>query len=168
MVGQEVSSGEIKRRLNDAERAEIDRHLSEGKGVALYGDERGSAALIVTYGSRDADLPNQYPPSHFGRGELQSYVPVPKRANPMKSPLMEYEQPRQIARPRVSPSFTEVPDVRITMREGNHPRAHSASLINPERLLPSSGREAEQVLPPPQEPLSEGARWWRDQLSGRS
>ena len=166
MPGVEVSSGELKRLLNETERAEVDHHLAAGRSVAIFGDERGRPALVVTYGSRDADLPNQYPPSHFGRGELQSYCPAPKKANPMRSPLMDWEGgPPQIRRPRVSPSFTEVPDVRITMREGNHPRAHSASLINPERLLPSSGREPEaQVLPQPQEPPNEDVSWWAKQL----
>jgi hypothetical protein len=183
VVGTEVSSGEIKRRLNDAQRAEVDRHLSEGRSVALYGDERGIPALIVTFGSRDADLPHQFPPSHYGRGELVSYVPAPREAKPMRSPLMEWDGgPPQIHRPRVAPSHTEYPSVQIEMRTSSHPRRGNEFL----NLSPSRRQEVPQMQPemrptrielvepgqprsepaPPAEPqLSSGARWWADHLA---
>jgi len=165
MPGQEVSSGAMKRLLSDTQRAEVDSHLAAGRGVACYEDGRGRPILIMTYGTRDADIPNQFPPSNFGGGTLSTYIPVPPKANPMRSPLMDWEGgPPQIARPRVSPSFTEVPDVRINMRESPNPRAHSG-YINPQRLLP--GREPEQVQPPPPEPPNEQVAWWAKQLGGR-
>jgi hypothetical protein len=167
MPGQECSSGEIKRILNDNQRTEVDQHLAAGRGVAIYEDGRGRPILLMTYGSRDADIPNQFPPSHFGGGMLSTYVPVPKKANPMRSPLMDWEGgPPQIRRPRVSPSVTSYPSVDLSMRTSSHPRGNN-EYITP--LLP--GREPEQVQPqvlPPPAPLSADAEWWRDQLSGRS
>jgi hypothetical protein len=159
MPGQEVSTGELKRLLNDTGRTEVDHHLAEGRGVATYADDRGRPILIMTYGTREADIPNRFPPSHFGGGTLSNYVPVPEKANPMRSPLMDWEGgPPQIRRPRVTPTQTSYPEVLISGRSSSHPRGNS-EFITP--LLP--GREPEEVLPPP-EPLSEEASWWSKQL----
>jgi hypothetical protein len=162
--GVQASSGEIKRRLDDTQRAEVDRHLKEGRSVALYADERGIPSLVVTYGNRSADLPNQYPPSHYGRGELVAYVPAPREARPMVSPLLGWEQPQQIARPKVMPGFTETPDVRINMREGPHPRAHS-EFLNAQRNLP--GREPEPEPQEPAAPLTSAQAFWVKAVSGQ-
>jgi hypothetical protein len=156
MQGREVASGELKRRLNEVQRVEVDRHLSEGLGVALYEDSRGRPILVVpTGGGRGHDIPG-FPPAMYGGGTLAMFVPPQPKARPLGS---QYSPPPQIARPRVSPTSTEYPDVRITMREGPHPRGHSAGFINPERLLPSSGREPEQVVPPAA-PLPPDVEWW--------
>jgi hypothetical protein len=143
----------MKRRLNDAQRAEVDKHLSEGRGVALYGDEKGRPALIVTFGNRSCDLPG-LPPSHYGRGELHSFVPAPKEAKPMVSPLLGCEEVPQIARPRVAPSQTQYPSVQIEMRTGRHPRGHNGYID----VLPGRGPEPEPAAP--SEPLSPEEQWW--------
>jgi hypothetical protein len=158
MVGRETSSGEFKRKLSDVQRVEVDHHLSQGRGVAAYEDSYGRPILVMTWGSRDADLPG-YPPAHYGGGTLSTWVPAPKEATPLRSPLMGWEQPRQIARPRVSPAFTEVPEVRLEMRTSQHPRGNS-EYITP--LLPGRSAEPEQ---PVQQEVSKEASWWAKHLS---
>jgi hypothetical protein len=124
--------------------------------VATYEDARGRQVLLMTWGDRSADVPG-YPPAVFGGATLSAYVPAPKEAKPMRSPLIEWQQPQQIARPRVSPSVTEYPD--IAMRE--MPRGRTDGFIDPRRMLP--GREPEQQQQP-QQPETEEMAWWRDHL----
>jgi hypothetical protein len=157
MPGVEVTVADFKKRLTESQRLEVDAHLAAGRSVACYEDERGFPALIITHGTRDSDVPG-LPPSNFGRGALHSYVFAPQAAQPKRSPLMDYEAPRQIARPRVSPSMTSHPDVQIEMRTSSHPRGNS-EYITP--LLP--GREPEPVLLPP-EPLTPDQRWYQDHV----
>jgi hypothetical protein len=160
MPGTEVSSGELKRRLNDSQRAEVDHHLASGRGVALFEDDRGRPAMIVTFGGRGCDIETRFPPSHYGTGPLHSFTYAPVQSKPMRSPLMDWEQPRQIARPRVSPSTTFYPSIEIEMRTSRHPRGNS-EFITP--LLP--GRESEPQTPaPPAKPLSPSEQWWADHL----
>jgi hypothetical protein len=161
MPGRECSSGELKRLLSESQRLEVDRHMSQGLGVALYEDDRSRPILVVpTGGGRGYDIPG-YPPAIYGGGTLSMFIPPQPKAGPVGS---QYTPPPQIRRPRVSPAFTEVPDVRIAMRESGNPRVHS-EYLNAQRLLP--GREPEQVLPQreeAQQPLTEVERWWRDHL----
>jgi hypothetical protein len=164
VAGIEVSSGELKRRLNDAQRAEVDHHLASGRGVALFEDERGRPDLIVTFGARGCDIETRFPPSHYGRGALHSFVYAPVESKPMRSPLMEWEGgPPQIARPRVSPAFTEVPEVSINMRTSSHPRGHSG-YITPGRYPVEAAPEPVLPQQPPRE-LSESEKWWSNKLS---
>ena len=116
MPGVEMSSGQFKARLNDTQRAEVDQHLAQGRSVVCYEDQRGRPPIIMTWGTRDADIPG-YPPGAFGGGTLASYVPAPQQARPRVSPaLMNREEIPQIHRPRVMPGFTEYPDVQLEMR----------------------------------------------------
>jgi hypothetical protein len=162
MPGTEVSSGEFCRRLTQVQRDEVRHHLENGRGVAAYEDSRGRPAVVMTWGARDADVPG-YPPAPYGDGTLSSWVPAPKSATPIRSPLMDRDQVPQIARPRVAPSYTEVPDVQFAMREGSHPRSRSG-YITPGRYPVEAPEVAPQVQP--QAPLSEEAAWWRDKLQG--
>jgi hypothetical protein len=157
MAAIEVSSSEFKRRLTDVQRAEVDQHLASGRGVACYASNRGAPMVVMTYGTRDADVPG-YPPANYGGGSLSTYVPAPKSATPRRSPLLDYEPPRQIARPRVSPAFTETPQVTINMRTSAHPRGN-AEYISPS--TPRSPVEAEPVQPPQ---VSEEQAWWAARL----
>jgi hypothetical protein len=169
MPGVQVSVAGIKRHLSDDQRRDVDAHLAAGQGVALYADERGRATVLVTFGTRDSDFPG-LPPGLWGGGELHSFVPAPKQAQPMKSPLkaaME-DQGRipQIAAPPRSSTVTSYPEVLISGRTSNHPRGDRGGYIDVERLLPDAGREPEAPTPPPA-PLTEDAAWWARQLSGR-
>jgi hypothetical protein len=161
MQGRQCSTGEVKRLLNEAQRVEVDRHVSQGLGVALYQDDRGRPILVVpTGGGRGFDIPG-FPPALYGGGTLKLFVPPQPQPRPLGS---QYIPPPQIARPRVSPAFTEYPEVRIAMREGPHPRGKNNGFIDAQGLVP--GREPEKVLPP-QPPLSEDQQWWRDHLAAR-
>jgi hypothetical protein len=153
----EVSSGEFKRRLSDVQRAEVDQHLAAGRGVACYANDRGAPVVVMTYGTRDSDVPG-YPPASYGGGSLSSYVPAPQKTSARKSPLMDYEPPRQIARPRVSPAFTEHPDVQIEMRTSGRP-SWGGEYISPR--APRQPVEAEPVQPPQ---VSEEVSWWQQRL----
>jgi hypothetical protein len=161
--GSQVSSGEIKRKLTDSQRTEVDRHLAEGRGVATYEDAMGRQVLLMTWGDRSADVPG-YPPAVYGGASLSAYVPAPKESAPKRSPLMDaLGGPPQVARPRVAPSHTEYPD--LAMRE--MPRGRTDGFIDPRRLLP--GREPEPVEPPPQpqQPESEYVTWLRQHVGYR-
>jgi hypothetical protein len=160
VTGTQVSSGEFKRLLSETQRAEVDGHLAQGLGVACYEDNRGRPILVVpTGGGRGFDIPG-YPPAAYGGGTLSMFIPPTPKPRPMRSPLLDYEAPQQIARPRVMPSHTEHPSVQIEMRTSRHPRGDS-EFITP--LLP--GREELQAPQPPSEPLSPAESWWRDALS---
>jgi hypothetical protein len=162
MQGKQCSTGEMKRLLNEAQRLEVDRHVTQGLGVALYEDDRGRPILVVpTGGGRGFDIPGP-PPAMYGGGTLKLFVPAQPQPRPLGS---QYMPPPQIARPRVAPTHTEYPQVQLAMRTSSHPRGKNG-FIDAQRLLP--GREPEPVLPPePQLPLSEDQRWWRDHLAAR-
>jgi hypothetical protein len=118
--------------------------------------------LVVSFGSRDADLPYQHAPSHYGSGALHSYVPVPPKASPMRSPLMEWEGgPPQIKTPPRSQTHTSYPEVLISGRSSSHPRGEDKrGWIEVERLRP--GREEEAQVP--QAPLTEDQAWWAQRM----
>jgi hypothetical protein len=156
-MAQEVSPDQFKHRLSQEQRVEVDQHLASGRGVACYANDRGAAIVVMTWGARDADVPG-YPPVSYGGGTLSTYVPAPKSATPRRSPLLDHEPPRQIARPRVSPAFTEHPDVQIEMRTSSRPRGNS-EYISPS--APRSPVEAEPVQPPQ---VSEEVAWWARKL----
>jgi hypothetical protein len=159
MPGVEVSSGELKRRLNESQRSEVDHHLASGRGVALYEDERGSPKLVVpTGGGKGYDIPG-FPPTYYGGGTLSMFVPPQKAPAPLRSPLMDHVPPPQIHRPRVAPSHTEYPSVAIEMRTRRHPRGNS-DYITP--LLPGRAVESPAQVPP-SKPLG----WWARRLLGR-
>jgi hypothetical protein len=161
MPGIEVSANDLKRRLSDEQRREVDGHLASGKGVAIYADQRGRATTLVTFGTRDADLPG-LPPGLWGGGELHSFVPAAVQSTQMRSPLMDaVSGPPQIRRPRVAPSYTEHPSVDIEMRTSRSPRSNNG-YITPGRPVETN----EQVLPQQQPPreLSESEKWWRQHI----
>jgi hypothetical protein len=144
----------MKSLLSDSQRAEVDKHLSEGRGVALYTNEKGTKpALFVTWGNSSCDLPG-FPPSHYGRGELHSFVPAPTEARPMVSPLLLRDEVPQIRRPAVMASQTQYPSIQIAMREGPHPRGHNGYID----VLPAQEAEREPATPP--EPLLPEQQWW--------
>jgi hypothetical protein len=163
MAGVEVSPADLKRLLPESQRAEVDRHLAEGKGVAIFADERGRATTLVSYGTRDADLPGP-PPGLWGGGQLHSFVPAVRKASEMRSPLKAAieDQTRipQIARPRVSPTQTSYPEVLVSGRVSSHPRGNGEYL----NLVPGRAAEPARPEPPSQEPLSEASQWWAQRL----
>jgi hypothetical protein len=126
----------------------------------MYANEKGHPALIVTFGNRSADLPG-LPPSHYGRGELLTYVPAAVEAKATRSPLMDYEPPRQIARPKTAPSHTAYPSVQIEMRTSQHPGG------NAEYITPGREPEAkpEPKSPEPQRELTESEAWWQRRMA---
>jgi hypothetical protein len=140
--------------------------LKKNQGLALYRAHDGNR-VVVSFGTRDADLPGLCP-SMLGDGsELEVFVsPRPTPAS-MRSPLMDWDGgPPQIKAPPRSPSVTSYPEVLMSGRTSSHPRGN-AEYITP--LLPSSREPAQPVeIQPPSEPLSEGAKWWVDQLRSRT
>jgi hypothetical protein len=104
--GVEVSSGELKRRLSDAQRAEVDHHLSQGRSVACYEDQYGRPILVMTYGTRDADVPG-YPPAVYGGGSLHSHVPRSSTSKTDAVASHELGAGPPDSPPQVSPSVTE-------------------------------------------------------------
>jgi hypothetical protein len=160
--GRETSTGEFKARLSQEQRSEIDAHLKEGRSVAAYADERGRRpALVITFGTRDSDLPYQHPPATYGRGELLTFVYAQPKQRGMQSPATSWEQVPQIARPRVAPTQTQYPEVLISGRTGPHPRGQGGGWIEAQGLVP--GREQAQPQAPA-EPLSPEQQWWSKQL----
>jgi hypothetical protein len=158
-MAQEVSAEEFAAKLGD--RGAVDAALASGKGMALYSNGRGNR-LAVSYGTRDADVVG-LPPKLYGGGELEMFVSPQRSPASMRSPLLDYQPPPQISRPRVAPTRTEYPSVMISGRTSSHPRGNS-EFITP--LLP--GREQSQPQEPQQqEPLSDDQRWWRTHLRGR-
>jgi hypothetical protein len=96
MLGRECSTGEMKRLLNEAQRVEVDRHVSQGLGVALYEDVRGRPILVVpTGGGRGFDIPD-FPPAMYGGGTLKLFVPAQPRPRPLGS---HYTPPPQYLGP---------------------------------------------------------------------
>jgi hypothetical protein len=148
-----MSSADFKRGLSQAQRAEVDHHIAEGRGLAIYENDRGRPVVMMTFGTRDADLPG-LPPKMYGGGTLSSYVPAaagPTR--PMRSPLMDaVGGPPQVHRPRVAPSRTEYPSVQLEMRTSQFPRGNS-EYITPGRI--STEVEVQQEPPEP-----EGEKSW--------
>jgi hypothetical protein len=159
-MAQEVSLEEFGRKLTAEQRRQVEAALSRGQGLAMYSDGRGGR-MAFTYGSRDADIVG-LPPRMYGGGELEQFVSPAPKPQSLRSPLLAYHPPPQVHRPRVAPTQTQYPEVLISGRSSSHPRGNS-EYITP--LLPSSARQEPVQSQPPQEPLSEGAAWWRDQLS---
>jgi hypothetical protein len=156
MTARECSVEEFVRGLGPSQQMEVQANLDQGKGMALYRDAGGRAVVAVSYGPRGADIVG-LPPKVYGGGELDLFVsPRPAPAS-MRSPLLDYEPPPQVARPRVAPTSTAYPEVLISGgRTSSHPRGN-AEFITP--LLP--GRPQEEV---PQAPLNESAQWLADRL----
>jgi hypothetical protein len=162
MPGREVTADELKLILPAEERPKVDDALKRGMGVAIFEEDRiGGARMLVTYGKLGADIAD-LPPGRYGDGMLLAeHVSPQRKPAAMRSPLMDWEPPRQIARPRVSPPVTAYPDVLISGRTSSHPRGSNSF----HDLLP--GRPTDTPAPQPielEEPLSEGAQWWRDHL----
>jgi hypothetical protein len=154
VTAKEVSPGEFKRGLSQAQRAEVDHHLAEGRGVAVYEDDRGRPVVVMTYGTKDADLPG-YPPKMYGGGTLSSYVPAAVAARVMQSPATSWEPVPQVRRPRVAPSQTEHPQVLMEMRTSGHPGGNT-KFITPVRYTPEG-------VVAPQEPEGENS-WYAARL----
>jgi hypothetical protein len=156
MPGVEVSSAEMKRRLPDEQRSQVDAHLTAGRGVALYADQRGRASVLATFGTRESDFPGQ-PPGRWSGGELHSFTRAPAESKPLRSPLLDWQPVPQIARPPVAPSHTEWPSVEFSTRSGPHPRGNREYIDA--RRTPQQLQEEE-----PPAPLSEAQAWWRTNL----
>jgi hypothetical protein len=162
MTAREVTADEFKLILPPGEQGRVDDALKNGMGLAIYEEDRiGGTRMLVTYGHRAADLPG-LPPGRYGDGlQLTEHVSPRRKPASMRSPLLDWQPPPQVSRPRVSPSQTEYPDVLISGRTSSHPRGNN-SFVD---LLP--GRPVQGPTPQPaepEEPLSEGAQWWRDHL----
>jgi hypothetical protein len=140
-------------RLNDETRRRVHKALSQGMGVANYGN------TIITFGSRDADIFG-LPPREYGGSELADFVaPAPVPAS-KRSPLLDaVGGPPQVSRPRVAPSQTEYPEVLFAARSSPQPRGKKG-YIDQRRF--ASRREPEEVTE--EVPVSEEAAWWRDRL----
>jgi hypothetical protein len=161
MAGVEVTADELCRRLSPKHRAQVHADVAAGKGVAMYVDDRGRDIVAMTFGTKDSDLAG-LPPARYGGGELSEFVSPLRTAASLRSPLMDYEPPIQIHRPRVSPSVTEYPEVLISGRTGPRPRG-DGEFINARRgLLPGREQQLEEVLPQPE--LSESDSWWARRL----
>jgi hypothetical protein len=158
MSGVEVSSEEFCKRLTETQKREVKNHLSNGLGVALFADASGAPRLIRSYGPRGADIVG-LPPKGYGQSdwELAAYCPPQKVAGAMKSPVMDWEPPRQITAPPRGQSRTEVPEVLIAGRTPSHPRGNS------EYISPSAPRQPVQP-PAPQRELTASEEWWAKHL----
>jgi hypothetical protein len=155
MTAREVEVNEFVRGLGTEDRRSVLEALGRGLGVARFGH------LVLTYGGRDAVITSKFPPAQYGSAEIGDFVAPPPVPASMRSPLLDaVGGPPQIRRPRVSPSFTEYPDVQIQTRTSPHPRGNSGGFIEPQRLLP--GREQQEVVP--ETPLSESASWMAEHL----
>jgi hypothetical protein len=158
----EVSAGEFMTKLAPAQQMEVQANLDQGKGMALYRDGGGSAVVAVSFGTRDANIVG-LPPKVYGGGELDVFVSPVSTPASMRSPLLDaLGGPPQIARPPVSPSQTQNPEVLLAGRSSSHPRGKNG-YIDAQRLVP--GREQEQ--PPPQQELSETEAWYAQHLGRR-
>ena len=124
MMAREVAVDEFVRGLGPQQQLEVQANLDSGRGMALYYDGR-SSRLAVSFGTRDADIVGM-PPKAYGGGELDVFVsPRPAPAN-MVSPLLSYQPPPQVARPRVAPTSTAYPEVLMSSaRTSPHPRGDS-------------------------------------------
>jgi hypothetical protein len=157
---REVSAGEFLARLAAQEHSRIEAALASGQGAALYVNGRGAAVVGITFGTREATLPGN-PPKLYGDGELDVFVAPKQPTARMRSPLLDYEPPRQIAAPPRGQPQTLYPEVLLGGRTSSHPRGN-AEFQSTARLLP--GREPEPAEP--QRPRTESEQWWLDHLRG--
>jgi hypothetical protein len=111
MTAEPLTVAAMKKRLSLEEQKKLDRSLAARLGVALFKDPSTGTQHLISHG-RGGDIGTTYPPSSVGSAVLVAYVspePVPPT---MRSPLLDWEQPRQIQRPNTSPPTTVWPDVR--------------------------------------------------------
>jgi hypothetical protein len=169
VTGREVTPAQLKRRLPAEQQREVDAALTAGMGCALYvEDVVGGAVVLVTYNGREANIPGPFPPATNGWGmTLGDFVAPPQQAPTMRSPLMNWQQPRQIQAPARGPSQTAYPNVLISGRSSRHPRG-DAELLLPGRRSPVSEEPAptppSAPSAPQTEPVSEEAAWWSRHL----
>jgi hypothetical protein len=162
MTARECSADELKLILPAEEHAKIDDALKAGMGVAIFEEDRlGGTRMLVIYGKLGADVPG-LPPGRYGGGMvLAEHVSPHRTPASMRSPLLDWQPPQQIAAPRRSPSQTKYPSVLLSGRTASHPRGTNSF----DDLLPSRGTQSPTPQrTEPEEPLSEGAQWWRDHL----
>jgi hypothetical protein len=91
--------------------------------------------------------------------ELVCFVSPQRSAASMRSPLLDWEQPRQITAPPKGQSQTQYPEIMISGRTSSHPRG------NAEYITPGRGPKPSQ--PESSEPPNEDVAWWGAHLKGR-
>jgi hypothetical protein len=162
-VASEVTRDQFVAGMGAEQAHDVDAALGRGCGVACYRDDfGGTTKIIVTYAAGrhvEADLSGLPPSGYCGRS-LQTFISPHRSPATTRSPLMDWEQPRQVAAPPRGQSQTLYPDTRFETRSSRHPRGDSEYL----HLRLERDRREAQPVPQPEEPLSEGARFWRDRL----
>jgi hypothetical protein len=159
---REVPIEKFLARLAAQEHSRIEAALASGQGAALYVNGRGAAVVGITFGTREATVPGN-PPKLYGDGELDVFVAPKQPTASMRSPLMDWQQPQQIAAPPRGQPQTLYPEVLFGGRTSSHPRG-AAEFQSTARLLPGRGPEPEPVEP--QRHLTKEQQWWLDHLRG--
>jgi hypothetical protein len=144
-------------------------YAKPGVGCAVY--EADGQRVLVSYGTRFADTPYRYPPSHWGNGMLAGYCAPNGQGNGAVgvSPVLQNRDViPQIRRPPSSPAVTQFPTMGVQqVPAALAPLAEVVEEDERRRLLPGGDRApAGQASPQPASTVSEDSvDWWRRHLN---